>query len=340
MGAGSSWVWWSKATAPTQSQPDAVLLRIPEGSSANAIGQQLQEAGLIRSQLAWKLWTRWLAFQNPAGSYQKGTYELKANEPLPNIAADIWLGRVKEDSFTIPEGWAIQDMAAYFEQKGWFSKAEFLEAVQTLPRDRFPWLPDTPLLEGFLYPDTYQIPVDQRTPYLIVDTMLKRFATLALPLYEQRQTFPELSLLDWVTFSSIVEKEAVIAAERPLIAGVFWNRLRDGMTLGSDPTVEYGLGITQTPDQPLTWAQVRTPSPYNTYINPGLPPTPIGSPGLSSLKASLAPETTDYLYFVARYDGTHVFSKTLAEHERAQGKIRDQQDALQTQANQPNPSER
>ena len=99
------------------------------------------------------------------------------------------------------------------------------------------------------------------------------------------------------------------------------------MTLGADPTVEYGLGIQQTPDQPLTFAQVQTPSPYNTYLNPGLPPTPIAAPGAPSLKAALYPAKTDYLYFVARYDGTHVFSRTLAEHEAAQKSIHDQRES-------------
>jgi UPF0755 protein len=128
-----------------------------------------------------------------------------------------------------------------------------------------------------------------------------------------------------VTLASIVEKEAVVPQERSRIAGVFTSRLRQGWTLGSDPTVEYALGIRQTADQPLTFDQVKIASPYNTYINPGLPPTPIASPGLASLKATLYPEDTPYLYFVARYDGTHVFSRTLAEHEAAQAAIRKQQ---------------
>jgi UPF0755 protein len=118
-------------------------------------------------------------------------------------------------------------------------------------------------------------------------------------------------------FSEYCRKRAVIATERKLIAGVFTKRLQEGMTLGADPTVEYGLGIRQTREKPLTLKQVNTPSPYNTYINPGLPPTPIAAPGLASLEATLYPENTDFLYFMARYDGTHIFSKTAAEHEAA-----------------------
>ena len=119
-----------------------------------------------------------------------------------------------------------------------------------------------------------------------------------------------------------MEKESVVQQERPLIAGVFTARLQQGMRLESDPTVEYGLGIRQTADQPLTYAQVGTPNPYNTYLNAGLPPTAIASPGIASLQATLNPESTEYLFFVARYDGTHVFSRTLTEHVAATKQIR------------------
>jgi UPF0755 protein len=326
--AGATTLWWKNAIMPTQTRSDAVLVQVPEGASADAIGQQLQEAGLIKSLTAWKLWARWMGFQKPGGGFQTGTYELSAQEALPTLAEKIWTGQVQQASFTIPEGWTLKQMAEYFEQQGWFSAEAFRAATQTVPRDRFTWLPaQITFLEGFLFPDTYQIPIDQRTPEAVVTSMLKRFEEIALPLYVQQKGNTTLNLLEWVTFSSIVEREAVVAKERPLIAGVFWNRLRQNIALGSDPTVEYGLGLRQTKEQPLTFDQVKTPTPYNTYINPGLPPTPIGSPGKSSLMAVLTPEKTDYLYFMARYDGTHIFSRTLGEHERAQNSVRDQVDA-------------
>ncbi|WP_404787405.1 endolytic transglycosylase MltG [Altericista sp. CCNU0014] len=325
---GLSWLWWANATAPTRSRTGAVTVQVPEGASADSIGRQLEREGLIRSLMAWKLWARLAAFKNDRGSFQTGTYELSAQASLDDLAKTIWTGQVKQTTFTIPEGWSLREMGAYFEKEGWFSADAFLKAAAQVPRDRFAWLPeDLSMLEGFLFPDTYQVPVEGRSPDAVIDVMLEHFETHALPLYQQRQGLKDLSLNEWVTLSSIVEKEAVVARERPLIAGVFWNRLRLGMSLGSDPTVEYGLGIRQTQEQPLTFAQVGQPSPYNTYINPGLPPTPIASPGLASLKAVLTPEQTPYLYFVARYDGTHVFSESLGDHERAQGTIRDQQDA-------------
>ncbi|MEB3269434.1 MAG: endolytic transglycosylase MltG [Leptolyngbya sp.] len=325
------WAWWSWATGPvvtaaTTETPEAAIapvqIQIPTGTSGQQIGRDLEVAGLIRSRLAWDLWSRWQAFRQPEGGYQAGTYVLTPNQSLEEIAAQIWNGEVVTNSFTIPEGWTRADMAAAFEEQGFFSADAFLQASQQIPADRYPWLPrNLPHLEGFLYPDTYELPAETITPEVVVDLMLARFETVALPAYEAADT--RFSLLEWVTLASIVEREAVVANERSEIAAVFNRRLEEGIPLGADPTVEYGLGITQTPEDPLTYAEVQTDTPYNTYINPGLPPTPIASPGIASLEASLNPPATEYLFFVARYDGTHVFSRTLAEHEAAQIRIRD-----------------
>lgn len=327
LAAWQGWAWWSWATAPVaaseiESIEDRVQIAIPTGTSGQQIGQNLEAAGLIRSALAWKLWSRWQSLQNAEGGFQAGTYALSPADSMMDIAQVIWDGQVIQTSFTIPEGWDREQMADYFQQQGLFSVGEFLTATEQLPQDQFPWLPDDiPHLEGFLFPDTYQLPLDGISAPAVVNLMLERFESVALPIYQEASN-PTLSLLDWVTLGSIVEKESVVPDERNLIAGVFTNRLEMGMPLGADPTVEYGLGIRQTKDQPLTWAQVETPSPYNTYLNTGLPPTPIASPGKASLAATLTPEETEYLYFVARYDGTHVFSRTLAEHEAARDEIR------------------
>jgi UPF0755 protein len=305
-----------------------VLFRIPPGTASQQIGKNLEAEGLIRSSLAWNLWGRWLRWQNPNGGFKAGTYQISANESLEEIANKIWRGQVVQQSFTIPEGWSLRQMAAYFEQEGFFPASEFLAAASQIPRDRFPWLPaDLPHLEGFLYPDTYKVNSGRVTPTQVVNQMLQRFEQVVLPVYEQGKNQTNFDLKQWVTLASIVEKEAVVPQERSRIAGVFVTRLRKGYPLGADPTVEYALNLRQTADQPLTYAQINAPSPYNTYRHQGLPPTPIASPGVASLKASLYPEQTPYLYFVARYDGTHVFSRTLAEHTAAQAAIRRQQAA-------------
>ncbi|MEP0919832.1 endolytic transglycosylase MltG [Leptolyngbya sp. DQ-M1] len=340
----SAWraqAWWSFASSPIAPQADSnsgkrVIIQIPQGTSAQQIGQELEAAGLIRSAKAWEVWARWLMWKNPDGGFQAGNYELSTGDSLQTIAEKIWTGQVAQRSFTIPEGWSLKQMANYFEKQGFFKAQDFLAAASQVPNAEYPWLPQNlPFLEGFLYPDTYQIQAGSEiTPKQVIQQMLSRFEQVALPVYNQKRGKTNLSLLQWVTLASIVEKEAVIPAERNRISGVFHNRLKKNMTLGSDPTVEYALGVQQTPENPLTYAQVATPSPYNTYVTPGLPPTPIAAPGIASLKATLVPEATDYLYFVARYDGSHVFSRTLAEHESAQAKIRDRVDA-QAQKGQP-----
>ncbi|MFB2919692.1 MULTISPECIES: endolytic transglycosylase MltG [Aerosakkonema] len=335
--AWQGWAWWSWASGPPQGAVPAtappeskkwVQIRIPPGTSSSQIGRDLESAGLIRSAQAWNLWARWLSVQNKPG-FKAGTYQLSPTQSLPEIAAEVTTGKELQRSFTIPEGWSRKQMAAYFESQGFFKAQDFLAAASQIPRDRFPWLPSAiPHLEGFLYPDTYQVAATGSiTPQSIINTMLKRFEELALPVYQKDPNRTQYSLLQWATLASIVEKEAVLPVERPRIAGVFIRRLRQGMKLESDPTVEYGLNIQQTADRPLTFKQVGTPSPYNTYLNRGLPPTPIASPGLASLKAVLNPEDTEYLFFVARYDGSHVFSRTLAEHEAAVVAIRKQRAA-------------
>lgn len=323
------WAWWSWAQSPpaldrSKNAPEqAVQIQIPPGTGSQQIGQDLEAAGLIRSAYAWRLWTYWMRFQDREGGYKAGTYKLSPTQPLTTIAQKIWTGEVTQLSFTIPEGWSLQQMATYFESLGYFKAQDFLTAATQIPKDEFPWLPDNlPHLEGFLYPDTYQLGSDRISATQVIQQMLRRFEQVALPLYQQGQKQTKFNLYQWVILGSIVEKEAVIPSERTRIAGVFVNRLRRGMRLETDPTVEYGLGIRQTVEQPLTFAQVKTPSPYNTYLNPGLPPTPIASPGVASLKAALYPENTDYLFFVARYDGTHVFSKTAEAHGAAQNAIR------------------
>lgn len=325
-------MWWRSQIAPiaTQQQNNSSLqpiqFTVSPGTAGQQIGQQLVQAGLIKSPEAWKMWVWWQQKQDPTGGFKAGTYLLSPQDDLPAIALKIWRGELMQTKFTIPEGWSIQQMGKYFESLGYFSAEDFVNAASQIPYDRYSWLPpNLPHLEGFLYPDTYKISSDRiENPQDIIKVMLDQFQQIALPVYQENKEQTNLSLLEWVTLASIVEKEAVVKDERGLIAGVFIQRLKRGMTLGSDPTVEYGLGIKQTADRPLTFAEVATPSPYNTYINAGLPPTPIASPGIASLEATLKPESTEYLYFVARYDGTHIFSRTLAEHEAATKEIRKQ----------------
>ena len=313
----------------TESGDETIQINIPSGTTTKEIGQDLQAVGLIHSSQVWQLWALQMKLKEPKGHFKAGTYKVASTESLPKIARTIWQGDVIKLQFTVPEGWSIKQMASYFQSLGYFSAEDFVNATRAIPQEEYAWLPqEVPHLEGFLYPDTYQLTSDRVTPQQIINMMLKRFEEVALPVYQQGES-KKLTFYQWLNLASIVEKEAAIEQERPTIAGVFMNRLRQGMKLETDPTVEYGLNIQQTADQPLTLAQVNTPSPYNTYLNSGFPPTPISNPGIASLKAALNPENTPYLYFVARYDGTHFFSKTVQEHEAAKDAIRQQREAQQ-----------
>jgi UPF0755 protein len=319
--------WWNNITAPPTTDPttQSVQIQVKPGASAQSVGQELAAKGVIKSELAWKLWTFWQAKQGK-GKPQTGTYQLSPNQPLAAISAQVSQGKVIQSGFLIREGWNIKQMGEYFEKQGLFTADDFIAATKEIPKDKFPWLPDgITNLEGFLFPETYKVPAESITPRGVVTQMLKQFEQVALPEYKKVADNPQkLSLLKWVSLASVVEKEAVVPAERPQIAGVFTTRLAKNMRLESDPTVEYGLGIKQTADRPLTFAQVKRPNPYNTYLNAGIPPGPIASPGIGSLKAVLAPDATELLFFVAKYDGTHVFSKTLSEHVAATKSIRQQ----------------
>ncbi|AFY74539.1 hypothetical protein Syn7502_02576 [Synechococcus sp. PCC 7502] len=314
----SSGLWWLWAIASPNPElnleVNKIKLIINKGEPTQEIASKLETAGVIRSGLALRIWLKYLEIKGDRTALRAGIYKFSPSHSLFEVLDQIQTQIPEEVVFTIPEGWTIAQMATYFEQKGFFPARDFIKATKTNLKQR-PWLPSKiSSLEGFLFPDTYQIH-GQATPDQIIAMMLSRFEEVALPLIHTKSG--SINLKDWVTFASIVEKEAVLDQERSIIAGVFQSRLKLGMRLESDPTVEYGLNIKQTPDQPLTFKQVRTPSPYNTYLNKGLPPGAIAAPGLKSLEAALNPQVHGYLFFVARYDGSHIFSRTFAEHQVA-----------------------
>jgi UPF0755 protein len=301
--SSSAWVNTYGAPLNVRSEPrlDApIIASLPDGSEIS-LDSAVSEDWVKVSSGGWVA-TAWLSFQ-PVSTSQSTNASQGSN-----------LSDSGYVTYDILPGWTIEDMAYYFESLGLFSASEFLAAASDIPYSQFSWLPDGLYdLEGFFYPDTYEISAGA-SPYEVIDQMLSRFESMALPAYDQSGT--SLSLYDWVILSSIVEKEAVRYDEQPLIASVFLNRMDIGKRLESDPTVEYALGIQQTPEAPLTLSEVRTDSPYNTYLNSGLPPTPIATPGMGSLDAVLYPADSGYLYFVACYDGTHEFNYSLEDHEQ------------------------
>jgi peptidoglycan lytic transglycosylase G len=284
------------------------VFQVREGETLRRVARDLEAKGFIRSRLLFEMWGRFMGYGR---DIKTGEYLLRPSMPPFRIFNILTQGKSILYSVTIPEGYNRRDIAAVLAEEGLADAGEFL----ALTGDRA--LVEAygfrgPSLEGFLYPDTYQFSRGLGTRRLI-DTMVKRFRQALIPL-SARIGECGMSLEEIVTLASIVEKETGRAEERPVIASVFLNRLKIGMRLESDPTVIYGL---KSFSGNLTLKDLERPSPYNTYLNRGLPPGPIASPGMQSIKAVLFPAHTEYLYFVSKNDGTHHFSKTLEEHNRA-----------------------
>jgi UPF0755 protein len=211
----------------------------------------------------------------------------------------------------IPEGWSMFDIADELERQGVAHREDFLRVARD-PAPIQDLAPEAKSLEGFLFPSTYQF-TRRATPDQIAATMLRQFRTVWSSLNPDAAN-PTGSAYAAVTMASLVERETPLSPERPLVAGVFYNRLKHGLPLQCDPTVQYALELAGRPTPIVHHDDLHIASPYNTYLHPGLPPGPIANPGEASLRAALMPAQTDYMYFVANDTGGHFFAKTLAEH--------------------------
>ena len=293
-----------------------VILTIPPGSTTEQIATILRDAGVIRSTLAFRLRARQTGVD---GSFQAGQHVLRRNMSVDEAIQALQQAETFEQVLTLIEGWRREEMAAYLQAQNALNASEFL-ILTASPRPGRSFLADLPeaaSLEGYLFPDTYRIEPDTTTAQF-VDRLLAQFASKIGGAVGEGFQANGLTIHQAVSLAAIVEREAQVAAERPLIASVFYNRLRIGMPLQADPTVQYALGFQQSEGRwwkkTVTYDDLRVESPYNTYANAGLPPGPICNPGLASLQAVSAPATSDYYYFVAVGDGSHVFSRTLEEH--------------------------
>ena len=300
-------------TQPPASFTTAKRFEVAQGESIRQTVRHLRDDGLIQSADLVYLMAR---LQGPA-MLRPGVYKLEPAAPR-ELLGKMARGEVDARRLTIPEGSSIRRVAGMLDGKQLHGTVFSQDAMVTVARQqRFPFLAIlTPgrTLEGYLFPDTYDVAVDGERA--LTDRQLARFAEVMLPAWEARPAGWPYSLDQTLTMASIVELEAQQPAERPVIAGVFWQRLKIRMPLGSDPTVEYALQRHQDA-KGLSYRDVAVASPYNTYRYPGLPPTPIANPGLASFKAALQPAATGYLYFVAKGDGSHVFTRTLADHLHA-----------------------
>lgn len=291
------------------SDQQATYVDIAPGTGTRAIATQLQRAGVIHSRYAFLLLR---AIKR--GKLQAGEYRFNHPAPATEVYNRILRGDVYTVSLTIPEGYNIFDIAQAVDDAGLVPRDRFLAAEEKrtdLIRDLSP---NAPSLEGYLFPDTYRFP-HHIAPEKILSTMVDRFRQVAAGLNLASNPAPgTLNLADTVILASLIEKEVSQDSERPLVAGVFVNRLAQGMPLATDPSVIYAALLDGRYRGTIYASDLKSDSPYNTYVHTGLPPGPICNPGLAALRAAISPAHTDYLYFVADAQGHSQFSATLKEH--------------------------
>lgn len=310
--AAAGYVWYSMEEPFGTIPAEGVIVDVPHGSSQRAVAHLLEKHGVIRNALAFELYAR----QHPKRSMQAGEYFFDHPLTGKDVFWKLANGDVYQQPFTVKEGETIFDIARDLEAAKYMKAADFLKAAKD-PAQIADIAPAAKTLEGFLYPATYNL-AKNTTPAELTTMMVHKFREALQQFAPERANgeSPEQGtpLLSIVTLASLVERETPKPEERLLVAGVFTNRLRKGMLLQCDPTVIYALEQVGKYHGTLTLQDLRYESPYNTYINRGLPPGPIGNPGGISLKAALQPEATEYLYFVANTRGGHFFAATLAEH--------------------------
>lgn len=288
------------------SDQDAIYVDIAPGTGSRAIAEQLHRAGVLRSTYAF-----YLLRAIKGGKLIAGEYRFNHPATALEVYARIARGDVYTIPLPIPEGYNIFDIAQAVAAAGLAPHDQFLAAERSQTALIADLAPNAASLEGYLFPDTYRFP-RHITPVEILAAMVKRFRQSAAALGVSGN--PNLNRT--VILASLVEKEVAQPGERPLVAGVFVNRLARNMPLATDPSVIYAALLEGRYRGTIYASDLQSDSPYNTYRHSGLPPGPICNPGIASLKAALAPAATDYLYFVADAQGHSVFSATLAQHSQ------------------------
>ncbi len=288
-----------------------VFVQVPPGTTARDIGRRLVQAGVVADPTTFRA-AVWLSGEGP--NLRAGEYRFTdAMTPL-EVVGKVARGEVYTIPITFPEGLTIPKMAEVFEARGLGPAAAFADAARDASLVAA-FDPDAPDLEGYLFPETYQVPRDVAAPVL-VRAMVRRFEQVLTPALRAAAAARGLSVRQLVTLASLVERETARADERAIVAAVYANRLARGMPLQCDPTVIYALERAGAYTGNLRRVDLDLDSPYNTYRVAGLPPGPIAAPGQASLEAAAHPADVDYLYFVSRNDGSHAFARTLAEHNR------------------------
>lgn len=295
-----------------------ITLTIPKGYSTIQVAKLLKEKNVIDSELMFRVL---LKLDDKKLVIKQGQHQFYKNMEFDKLIEELSKSPYITNSVTIPEGFTAIQIARRLETKG-INYNEFIKAINS--KYNYPFLANNKeqnKLEGYLFPDTYDLGAKTNAKQA-VKAMLEQFDKNFKPEYYERAKELKMSVNEVITLASIIEKEARVDSERSIVSAVFHNRLKSKTNnkLESCATINYILGYDGKTS--LTIKDTRVESPYNTYIHDGLPPGPICSPGIASIKAALYPANVDYLYFVARGDGSHIFSKTFAEHIRAKNSVK------------------
>lgn len=313
--------------AVDKNNKENIVIEIPQGASVSTVSDILYENNLIKNKTLFKVVVK---LSDKAPSIKAGKYLLNqtySNNDILNILAS---GKTYNDGIkvTIPEGATSKEIVSLLVDKQLGTKENYEKLIQN-PKDfyekaSFLKEDDITSLEGFLYPETYYFDKDASEKE-ILNTMLLGFENVYSNKLKDRQKELKMTLVQVVNLASIVEKEAVLDEDRPTIASVFYNRLDIGMPLQSDATIQYTF---EERKKIVTYDDLKIDSPYNTYKNKGLPPTPICNPGIKSIEATLYPDETDYLYFVAKTDGGNNYSTNYEDHLKYVKEYKDERDKL------------
>jgi UPF0755 protein len=314
-GAGAWWYLFLRADAAGVQPGQPVQVEIVQGASTAAIAESLSVAGVVPNANMFRLEARRAGAD---GQLRAGIYELQTGMSYTDVIAQLRAGPpIAYVTVTIPEGWVIPEIAERVERDTGIPAAEFESLAQAgyaeFPREYLEAVPDV-TLEGYLFPKTYRVE-EGSTARDVIEMMLDQFETEITEVDLAAAEARGFTLHEVVTMASIIERETRVAEERETVSSVIHNRLEQGMRLEIDATIEYLLPGTRFR---LTYDDLQIDSPYNTYRNAGLPPGPICSPGLASLKAAASPADTDYIFYVLTDpDGSHTFTETYAEFLRA-----------------------
>lgn len=313
----------SQAKGPVDPSSDKVVeVEIPSGYATPQIASLLSEKGLISDEKVFRLVSR---VEGKDSGFKAGVYSLSKSMSLEEILSSLTEGGmdIGVETFTVPEGYEVRQIADLLSEKSLVDREKFVSLTRDASayKESYSFLDSVPAgmgLEGYLYPSTYQVSEqEENKEEAIVKMMLDEFGSVYTKELEAKAESLGLDTNEAITLASIVEREAQVESERKTISAVFHNRIREQMNLQSCATVQY---ILEERKPNLSYDDIAIESPYNTYIHAGLPPAPIASPGKASIEAALDPEKVDYLFFVAKGDGSHTFSMTYEEHLKAQNK--------------------